>query len=92
LETGLKIDNMVMVLNFGQMLPSSKDSTNSVRSMESATLDGMILHVTSENFTITLFMGKVFIRGAMAEYMKEPGSSIRCTGTDPLPGLTAVST
>jgi len=51
---------------------------NMEKNMELATSVGLMGHAILENFTITIYMAKVFILGKMVANMKANGRQIEC--------------
>ena len=60
---------------------------NMGRNMELVTSDGLMGHVILENFTIIIFMEKVFILGKMDVNMKVNGEQTECMEKEHSHGL-----
>lgn len=78
LEIGKMIDNMAMEQNNGQMVHITKAIMNMEKNMELVTSVGLMGHAILGNFTITIYMAKVFILGKMVANMKANGRQIEC--------------
>ena len=75
-ETGIKTNNMVMELKYGQMEPVMKVNMNMARSTGKERSIGVTSQLMLVNSIITISMARVFIPGAMAENMKEIGKLV----------------
>jgi hypothetical protein len=90
-ETGKKINSTDTALRHGQMLPSTKVTTNMERSTVSEPLSGLMALPISENFIITTFTAREFTHGQTTESTRVNGALIKCMEKGLLPGLTTVS-
>ena len=77
--TGKMISKMEKEKSTGQMVPSTKDNTSSVKRTDMDSSSGLTDLVTTETLLTIIFMARVLIPGLMAEFTMETGNRIKCT-------------
>jgi hypothetical protein len=90
LVIGLKINSMAMELRYGQMEVLMKAIMNLVKNMELVLFNGLMVVLTLENFTVTIYMEWGYTLGKMVENMKENGEQTKCMVTEHLNGQMVV--
>ena len=88
---GEKIANTDMESRVGQTMPNMKEIMNMAKNMVLVLSNGAMAPHTSENFIITIFMGKAYTPGQTTESMKENGDLIKCMEKELSHGLTGVN-
>ena len=88
LEIGRKIVKMDTELRLGLMGQSMRVIMNWVRNMELAHLNGQMAQYLLGNFTIIIFMEKVFTLGLIIENTKVSGVQTKCMEKEHSHGLT----
>lgn len=76
-EIGTRINNMVKVLKYGQMVQNMRVNTNTERSTEKELSIGVISHSILVNFITIIYKVREFIHGLMEGNLMASGNSIR---------------
>jgi hypothetical protein len=90
-ETGSKTSSMALVLSNGQMVHPIKVNMWTDRSTDQGSLLGRTEVLTTEHFTTTILKVTVFIIGAINEYTKVTGKTIKWKAKANLNGQMAES-
>jgi hypothetical protein len=90
--SGRRINSMAMGKRLGQIMPAMREITKRARKMALACLCGLMAQLTKVSLSTTIYTGRAYTHGPIADSTMASGLVIKCTAGVSSPGMMGANT